>query len=201
MTRRRRPRRTRPIGRGRAWSARPRSRRALRPRIHLLGPVQLVASRHPVRGHQPTGRRSVGARRCGLDPSRPRRSLEPSTSAGTGPVAEVARACPPRRRGGAAPRPHPRPRSRGPPVRRGRGPASRRRSWTARWMSRASPSARSSGVSCRVDDDDQAVVVGYRGPGPRRRLDLDLVGRQRDAGQRHRSVGARRSRRRRGRPT
>ena len=30
----------------------------------------------------------------------------------------------------------------------------------------------------RVDDDDEALVVGDRGPGPRRGLDLDLVGRQ-----------------------
>ena len=44
------------------------------------------------------------------------------------------------------------------------------------------PRRRSSGVSCRVEDDDQAVVVGDRGPGSRRRLDLDLVRRQRDAG-------------------
>ena len=46
---------------------------------------------------------------------------------------------------------------------------------------RASPSARSASGQLRVDDDDEPVVVGDRGPGPRRRLDLDLVGGQGDA--------------------
>ena len=55
-------------------------------------------------------------------------------------------------------------------------PASRRRSWTARASSRASPSARSSGRQLGVEDHDQAVVVGDRRAGPRRGLDLDLVG-------------------------
>ena len=54
--------------------------------------------------------------------------------------------------------------------------------------SRASPSARSSGVSVVSMTDDEAVVVGDRGAGPRRGLDLDLVGGERLAGERHRAV-------------
>ena len=60
--------------------------------------------------------------------------------------------------------------------------ASLRRSWTARWSSRASPSARSSGVSVVSMIATRPVVVGDGRARPRRRLDLDLVGRERLAG-------------------
>ncbi len=67
-------------------------------------------------------------------------------------------------------------------------PASRRRSWMARWSSRASPSAQQVGRELRVDDQDEPVAVRDRGPRSRRRLDLDLVGCQGDPGERDRAV-------------
>ena len=68
-------------------------------------------------------------------------------------------------------------------------PASLRSSWIARCSSRASPSAPELRRQLRVDDDDEALVVGDRGPRSRRCEDLDLVRGERDPGKRHGAVG------------
>ncbi len=56
--------------------------------------------------------------------------------------------------------------------------ASRRRSWIARWSSRASPSARSSWVSSVSMTTTSPSSWATAVPGPRRGQDLDLVGGQ-----------------------
>ena len=67
-------------------------------------------------------------------------------------------------------------------------PASRRRSWIARWSSRASPSARSSAVSSVSMTTTSPSSCATGGPRPRRGEDLDLVGARVTPGQRHRAI-------------
>ena len=186
----------RSTARARCPASRPRpARRPPRARLvlddlHLVGRVRRRPPRRRIRapspGHAPSPARrsairaSPASRRTDADRRRrpaPRRAAARRRASRWPPTRGTAR--PPRRR----PSTHR-------TIRSSRSSsASLRRSWIARWSSRASPSARSSGVSSVSSTTTRPSSVRDRGARPRRRLDLDLVGGERHAAQRHRAVG------------